>query len=69
MFAEDLRNPTIGVATTNPGKIQAVRDAFQQLFPSLDFTFVPCAAASGVSDQPMTDEETLKGEKKNRKSH
>jgi non-canonical (house-cleaning) NTP pyrophosphatase len=49
------------IATKNPGKIQAVEEAFRQLCPTETITFLSCAAPSGVSDQPMTSEETLLG--------
>ncbi len=53
--------PTIVVASTNPVKIQAALDGFQQMFPAESFTVEGVAVASGVSDQPMTDAETLQG--------
>jgi inosine/xanthosine triphosphatase len=50
-------------ASKNPVKIQAVREAFTQAFPAQPITVEGMAAPSGVSDQPMTDEETLLGAK------
>ncbi len=52
---------TIVVASTNPVKIQAALDGFQRMFPDEEFTAQGTAAESGVSDQPMSDAETLRG--------
>ncbi len=52
---------TIVVASTNPVKIQAALDGFRRMFPDEQFTAQGTAAASGVSDQPMSDAETLRG--------
>ncbi len=52
---------TIIVASTNPVKIQAALDGFQRMFPDQSFTAQGMSAASGVSDQPMTDAETRRG--------
>jgi inosine/xanthosine triphosphatase len=49
------------VASTNPVKIQSALHGFQQMFPSVTFTVEGISVPSGVSDQPMTDEETLQG--------
>jgi inosine/xanthosine triphosphatase len=49
------------VASTNPVKIQAALTGFQQMFPLDSFIAQGVAAPSGVSVQPMTDEETLQG--------
>ncbi len=49
------------VASTNPVKIQSAKHGFQQMFPSETFTAEGISVPSGVSDQPMTDEETLQG--------
>jgi inosine/xanthosine triphosphatase len=49
------------VASTNPVKIEATRQAFGIAFPAVEITFVGVSVPSGVSDQPMTDEETLQG--------
>jgi inosine/xanthosine triphosphatase len=53
--------PLIVVASTNPVKINATLEGFRRLLPGKSFTAVGVSAASGVSDQPMTDEETLRG--------
>lgn len=49
------------VASTNPVKIQAALVGFQQMFPDEDFDAWGISVPSGVSHQPMTDEETLQG--------
>jgi len=51
------------IASKNPVKIQAVRKGFQQMFPDQEFEFTGLSVDSGVSDQPMSDEETLEGAK------
>ena len=52
---------SIVVASTNPVKIQAALDGFRALFPDETFTAQGVSVPSGVSDQPMSDEETLMG--------
>ena len=49
------------VASKNPVKIQCSRLAFEKVFPQESFEFIGLSVPSGVSDQPMTDEETLQG--------
>ena len=49
------------VASTNPAKVQAVTDAFARQFPGHDLLVEPLNVASGVSDQPIGDEETRRG--------
>jgi inosine/xanthosine triphosphatase len=51
----------IVVASTNPVKVNTARLAFEKVFGHNDFEFVPVKAASGVSDQPKSDQETLLG--------
>jgi len=51
----------VAVGSANPNKSDAVRRAFAG-FPAFEGTlFVSMASASGVSDQPVGYEETLKG--------
>ena len=47
----------IGIGSTNPVKIQAVKNALGHE----KIKVVPCAALSGVRPQPLSDEETLRG--------
>ncbi|MDO8623837.1 MAG: inosine/xanthosine triphosphatase [bacterium] len=49
------------IASTNPVKINATKEAFRLMLPELVFEFVAVSAGSGVSDQPMTDAETFMG--------
>lgn len=59
---------TVMVASTNPAKVAAVRDAFSLAFPLVSFNVEGIAAQSGVRDQPLTNEETLLGAR-NRVKH
>lgn len=49
------------IASQNPVKIDATKEAFEITFPNPPFEFVGISANSEVSDQPMTSEETLLG--------
>ncbi len=49
------------IASTNPVKIQSALHGFRQMFPAETFTADGISVPSGVSDQPMTDDETLQG--------
>lgn len=49
------------VASKNPVKIEAVRLAFGKMFADEIFDIDSHSVDSGVSDQPMSDEETLQG--------
>lgn len=49
------------VASTNPVKIQCALDGFQRMFPAESFDVSGVSVPSGVSDQPMSDAETLQG--------
>jgi inosine/xanthosine triphosphatase len=49
------------VASKNPVKIHAAETALKTLFPNDEFEMNGFSASSGVSNQPMTDEETLQG--------
>ena len=52
---------TIVVASTNPVKIQSALAGFERMFAGEAFTARGVSVPSGVSDQPMSDEETLRG--------
>ncbi len=52
---------TIVVASRNPVKIQAALDGFKKMFPGEAFQVEGVSAPSNVSDQPMSDAETLQG--------
>ena len=49
------------IASTNPVKVQSAKHGFSQMFPAETITAEGISVPSGVSDQPMTDEETLRG--------
>lgn len=49
------------VGSKNPVKIEAARTAFELIFPEDTFECIGHGAPSGVSDQPIGDEETLQG--------
>ena len=51
----------IVVASRNPVKIDAVRQAFSSQFPSVGLELIPVDIESGVSDQPDSDQETRRG--------
>jgi inosine/xanthosine triphosphatase len=51
----------IAVGSTNPVKVDAVRAAFTALWPDGDWVIESCGVPSGVSDQPMSDDETRQG--------
>lgn len=49
------------VSSQNPVKIQATLNGFDQMFPDQTFAADTVSVPSGVSDQPMSDEEALRG--------
>lgn len=49
------------VASKNPVKIAAVKTAFAVVFTDSEIVAEGVSAASGVGDQPMSDDETLRG--------
>lgn len=51
----------IVVSSLNPVKAEAVKKGFERLFPGDRFEIVNISVESGVSNQPMTDEETRIG--------
>jgi inosine/xanthosine triphosphatase len=51
----------ISVASTNPVKLSATLDGFKKMFPRESFEVKAVKIPSPVSDQPMTDDETLEG--------
>ena len=52
---------TIVIASKNPVKIEAVKQAFSRMFPGQIFKLESVTVDSGVSDQPISDDEVLKG--------
>jgi inosine/xanthosine triphosphatase len=53
----------IVIASKNPVKIQAVKNGFKKMFPSQKFEFISVSVPSGVSDQPLSNNETFLGAK------
>jgi len=51
------------VASKNPVKINSTKMGFNQMFPKNKLSIEDVDTPSGVSDQPMTNTETLKGAK------
>lgn len=51
----------IAVASTNPVKIRAALTGFQRMFPEQTFAANGVLVESGVSHQPLTDADTLRG--------
>ena len=49
------------IASHNPAKIRAVNEAFALQFPGETIKYTPASVDSGVSDQPLSDEETRHG--------
>ena len=49
------------VASWNPVKVGAAREAFESLFPESEIEVMSVDADSGVSDQPESDAETRQG--------
>lgn len=52
---------SIFVGSQNPVKVQAAKRGFEMSFPEHSFQAVGCPTESSVSDQPMSEEETLQG--------
>ena len=48
-------------ASQSPVKIEAVKRGFKKIFPETVFTYKSISAPSGVSNQPMSNEETFTG--------
>ncbi len=52
---------TVVLASGNPVKARATENGFRRVFPNETFEVVCAPAPSGVSEQPMSDAETLLG--------
>jgi inosine/xanthosine triphosphatase len=52
---------SIVVASRNPVKVRAAEEGFARVFPGVTIEARGVEVASGVADQPMSDEETLRG--------
>lgn len=51
----------VAVGSKNPVKIEAVRMAFTDVWPDIEWEVMDSDVTSGVSDQPMSDKESIKG--------
>lgn len=49
------------VGSSNPTKINAVKQAFHLVYPKMKFKVIGKTVSSGVSDQPMGEKETFLG--------
>ena len=56
-----MQTENIIVGSKNPVKIASALAGFESMFPDRSFTTAGFAVESGVSDQPMSSEETLQG--------
>ena len=56
-----MSSKSVVVASLNPAKINAVKSAFEAVFPQQVFEFVGADVPSDVADQPMSDAETYQG--------
>ena len=61
MQTQNIKLEQIAVGSKNPVKVASALAGFQTMFPERSFAATGFAAASGVSDQPMSSEETLQG--------
>lgn len=52
---------TLVVASKNPVKANATLAGFRKMFPETEFQLQTVSVDSGVSHQPMTEKETLRG--------
>lgn len=53
----------VAIGSDNPVKIAAVKTAFKRAWPKKKFVFIGIKVNSGISHQPMSDKETIKGAK------
>ncbi|OIP57106.1 MAG: hypothetical protein AUK12_05290 [Candidatus Levybacteria bacterium CG2_30_37_29] len=51
----------VAVGSRNPVKIQAVKTAFEKVWPDEKWEVVGIEVSSSVSNQPMSDKESIKG--------
>lgn len=59
--APSIETRHVVVASHNPAKMRAVQDAFSLVFPGEPAGYTATEADSGVSDQPMSNDETRTG--------
>jgi inosine/xanthosine triphosphatase len=51
----------VTITSKNPVKISATKKAFKNILPQEEILITPISVPSGISDQPMNEEETLQG--------
>ena len=51
----------VAVGSQNPTKINAVKKAFEKVFPQTSWEVTGVDVPSGVADQPITDRESIRG--------
>lgn len=51
----------VAIGSTNPVKINATKQAFQKVWPKKKWEVIGLDVSSGVSNQPMSDLESIKG--------
>lgn len=51
----------VAVGSKNPVKVEAVRLAFTDVWPEIQWEVIGADVPSGVSNQPMSDRESIKG--------
>jgi|GEM_PF-181868 len=51
----------VAVGSKNPVKIQATKEAFEKVFPEMKWEVIGIEVESEVSNQPMSDTESIKG--------
>lgn len=49
------------ITSQNPVKLNACKQAFSEVFPALTIDYEPVKVSSDVSEQPLSDAETLRG--------
>ena len=55
------KNNLILVGSSNPTKVNSVSQAFSFVYPDIEFKVLGKLVKSGVSNQPMGEDETLMG--------
>lgn len=51
----------VAIGSKNPTKLEATKIAFNAVFPKEQIEFIIKEIKSGISDQPLSDEESIKG--------
>lgn len=51
----------VAIGSTNPVKLQAAKEAFGLLFPDETIEYIQVECTSNVSEQPLSDQESLSG--------